>query len=633
MSNNQYPPVEPGHPYYPVSKRLNHNQSQSLVNELAVTRYALPVTENLFATWHPDTEDSQVSGVVDRVSGLHCDTLVPSLMGPSPTVPPVQTKSLPPRLSGNAVPPPPPLPLSIPSCQAPEMEDRVSGLYRATLNSSLAGPSPMLQASAAASIMPRPLPPLPLLPVALPSSVNGHHLTLYGSPSTATEPQASAVLLSNIPVPAPGNPGLSSPPDVPAPTHSLHFHMEIDGMASSHQDLPSGMEIDPSLLLYQPPVIPSPNDPSPNPLPSHQQAQANPSAIPSPSHQQQAQPPPANSSPDHQQPTIPSNFQPAIFPITFLSQHVTTSLGPELQSYNDQLVQTLTGLLHALLGANMSPSLINSPSSSEDDGMDAADESNDLAFNRLWYKDATNFRSPPSEALLEEFEDHRAVPDVASPTLDWMSPLLSDWNTEMIRLLALDYQALLNDQSTRDNIIITEDDMKLGHSVMAYQALQPPSEDSDETPHSKKERIKLSGVAEKVRNRRFTCREGTWKCQGKVIKACLSNKEEDNELWKEVKHIHEILGVNGMSSDEMEVEGTTTWQKVVRRRVKAWQNDSISDLFRNVETYGTGLCKRGGNIHCFREHGASTSGTKAGKKTRKDQQCVKGLPSNYYDQT
>ncbi|KAF8995693.1 hypothetical protein BDQ17DRAFT_1330415 [Cyathus striatus] len=211
MLNNQHPPVKPGHPYYSIPKRLNHNWSQSLVNEL------------------PDAEDSQVSGAVDKISGLCYDT----------------------PLSGSVVPLPPSLPLSIPSYQAPEMDDRVSGLYHATLNSSLTGPSPMLQASTAAWIMlPGSLPPLPLVAVAQPSSVNGHHLTLYGPPSTVTKPQATAVLLSNISMPVHSNPGLSSPPDVPAPTHLLHFHMEINGMASSHQDLPSGMEIDPSLLLH-----------------------------------------------------------------------------------------------------------------------------------------------------------------------------------------------------------------------------------------------------------------------------------------------------------------------------------------------------------------------------------------------
>ncbi|KAF9003631.1 hypothetical protein BDQ17DRAFT_1425124 [Cyathus striatus] len=530
MSNNQQPPVEPDHPYYPISKRLNYNRSQSLVNEPATTQYAhvrverrpdeyepAPVTENPFATWQPDAEDSQVSGAVDRISRLcQCHS--------SGAIPNCATSAN--QISAPLAFWPPPLPPSIPSGQVLEMEDRVSGLYHATLNSSLAGPSPTLQTSAAASI---------ILAGSLP-------------PPPATEPQVSAVLSSYIPMPAPSIP-----------------------------DPPSGMEIDPSLLLHQPPVIPLPNDPphnhqqaqanpsaipSPNhqqapanpsaiPSPNHQQAPANPSGIPSPNHYQQAQPPPASFLPDYQQPTMPLNFQPTIFPqhysleeITFLSWHVTTSLGPELQCYNDQLVQTLTGLLNTLPGANMSHSPINGQM-------------------MTWMLQMKTMIYPPSKVLLKEFEDRRAVPDVASPILDWMSPLSSSWNTEIIRLLTLDYLALLNDQSTQNNIIIAEDDMKmealavkiktrLGHSVTAYQALQPPSEDSNETPHSKKERIKLSGVAEK-----------TWKCQGKVIKACLSNKEEDSELWKEVKHIHEILGVDGMSSDKTEVEGTTTWWKAV----------------------------------------------------------------------
>jgi len=108
--------------------------------------------------------------------------------------------------------------------------------------------------------------------------------------------------------------------------------------------------------------------------------------------------------------------------------------------------------------------------------------------------------------------------------------------------------------------------------------------------------------------------------------------DRNPELWDDIGAVLEMVGYEGMSSDETETEATRTTAKVVRRREKPWRDPSLSRMWEAIEDYdrrkkkeenrNTKSGNQGfGRLPCIETRPASTSAP------------VRGLPKNFYRTT
>jgi len=102
--------------------------------------------------------------------------------------------------------------------------------------------------------------------------------------------------------------------------------------------------------------------------------------------------------------------------------------------------------------------------------------------------------------------------------------------------------------------------------------------------------------------------------------------DENKEFWGGVGEMGDILGSDGMSSDETDDENSQGATKAVRRVRKAWLSEEVAEVWRTVEAY-----------HQSRNQGKSKRGNKAFARnpvpaSQQSYNRIKpGLPQNYYD--
>jgi hypothetical protein len=112
----------------------------------------------------------------------------------------------------------------------------------------------------------------------------------------------------------------------------------------------------------------------------------------------------------------------------------------------------------------------------------------------------------------------------------------------------------------------------------------------------------------------------TYYRRGRIIDEYFDNNPV---FWGQVQQVYDILGPDGMSSDETDDELGPNGVKTVTRVVRVWLSGAVSSMWDQIEHY-----------HHDREgpkQGNKAFGRTFAPKNTSDSKALCGLPRNYYN--
>ncbi|KAG1868915.1 hypothetical protein C8R48DRAFT_671469 [Suillus tomentosus] len=199
-------------------------------------------------------------------------------------------------------------------------------------------------------------------------------------------------------------------------------------------------------------------------------------------------------------------------------------------------------------------------------------------------------RSPPLETLHDFNDNNDCSPTLGNISVDWNDSLKkSPWNTEVINILVIDFQAKVSN-GTFVNLLVIDFEVKVGNGTyekVIFDAKTMSLENLRTLCIKKLRRTqfqyrqhvqigKIADVEDMNRASRELCntqKHGTLERRQKIVE---QNRHRNTDIWDMIKRIIDRLDVEGMSGDETDTAPGVT-PKVV--------SPDITQLLHAVESY------------------------------------------------
>ncbi|KAG2094042.1 uncharacterized protein F5147DRAFT_779138 [Suillus discolor] len=251
-------------------------------------------------------------------------------------------------------------------------------------------------------------------------------------------------------------------------------------------------------------------------------------------------------------------------------------------------------------------------------------------------KDGSLPQSPPIETIQAFNHNHDCCPTLQDLFIDWSDSLKKSlWNTEIINLIVVDFQAKIRNGSYVQVLFHAEaTSLDNLHSLCIdklrrtqYQCRQHAQISDylnlDEMNHASRQ---LSACNERSQclDRCNTRKHGTLERRIKIV---AQNRHRNPDTWDTIKHIINWLDVDGVSGDETDMPIGVT-PKVIRRVGLPWLNPDITHLLHAVESYAPATHEENMTIPIGN---SSLPRILEPKRTAQNSIAIQWLPRNWYN--
>ncbi|KAG1858604.1 hypothetical protein C8R48DRAFT_674190 [Suillus tomentosus] len=245
-------------------------------------------------------------------------------------------------------------------------------------------------------------------------------------------------------------------------------------------------------------------------------------------------------------------------------------------------------------------------------------------------------QSPPSQMVQAFNRDNESPPRLDNIAIDWNDSLRkSPWNTEVINLLVVDFQAKIKTGSYA-SILFDEDTMNLDDlRILCVDKLRRTHQahrdhnkiegfaHSQERENATRELASRSSRRQRL-DRLNTRKHGTLERRRKIAE---QNNHRNPQTWDTIRRIIDWLDVDGMSGDETDTPLGAN-PKIVRRVALPWISPAITGLLHAVESYAPATYEENMSIPVGN---ASLPRLVEAKRTSQNSVAIARLPRNWYD--
>ncbi|KAG1874139.1 hypothetical protein C8R48DRAFT_669745 [Suillus tomentosus] len=251
-------------------------------------------------------------------------------------------------------------------------------------------------------------------------------------------------------------------------------------------------------------------------------------------------------------------------------------------------------------------------------------------------KDGSLPQSPPIETIQAFNHNHDCCPTLQNLFIDWSDSLKKSlWNTEIINLIVVDFQANIRN-GTYAQVLFHAEATSLDNlrslcveklRRTQYQCRQRAQISNylnlDEMNHAS---CQLSACNER-RQRLDRCNTRKHGTLERRIKIVAQNRHRSPDTWDTIEHIINRLDVDGVSGDETDTPIGVT-PKVVRRVDLPWLNPDITQLLHAVESYAPATHEENMTIPIGN---SSLPRILEPKRTAQNSIAIQRLPRNWYN--
>ncbi|KAG2095104.1 uncharacterized protein F5147DRAFT_778799 [Suillus discolor] len=251
-------------------------------------------------------------------------------------------------------------------------------------------------------------------------------------------------------------------------------------------------------------------------------------------------------------------------------------------------------------------------------------------------KDGSLPQSPPIETIQAFNHNHDCCPTLQDLFIDWSDSLKkSSWNTEVINLVVIDFQAKIRNgtyaqvlfhakATSLDNLCSLCIEKLRRTQYQCRQCAQISNYiNLDEINHASHQLLTCNKRRQRL-DRCNTRKHGTLERRIKIV---AQNRHRSPDTWDTIEHIINRLDVDGVSGDETDTPIGAT-PKVVRRVNFPWLNPDITHLLHAVESYAPATHKENMTIPIGN---SSLPHILEPKRTAQNSIAIQRLPRNWYN--
>ncbi|KAG2108562.1 hypothetical protein BD769DRAFT_1392725 [Suillus cothurnatus] len=247
-------------------------------------------------------------------------------------------------------------------------------------------------------------------------------------------------------------------------------------------------------------------------------------------------------------------------------------------------------------------------------------------------------QSPPEETVRAFNKDNDGCPTVGDLSVDWSDSLKkSPWNTEVVNLLAVDFQmkvksgiyskVVFNDETMNlDNLrLLCIDKLRRTQTMYRQRARLSTFSNLEDMDHASHEMSARNERRQRL-DRSNTRKHGTLQRRRKIVE---QNRHRNPETWDTIMRVIERLNIDGMSGDETDTPPGVI-PKVTRRVGLPWLSPDITQLLHAVESFTPATYEENMTIPIGN---SSLPRILEQKRTAHNSIAIQKLPRNWYDDT
>ncbi|KAH9928228.1 hypothetical protein B0H21DRAFT_712151 [Amylocystis lapponica] len=183
--------------------------------------------------------------------------------------------------------------------------------------------------------------------------------------------------------------------------------------------------------------------------------------------------------------------------------------------------------------------------------------------------------SPTAQVINAWVQSVGVGPDIAAPQIDWENKMSLPWNQEMIHLLATEFWAAVEAGKHPPLEADPVEKPVEYYAAKCQEKLEDRRHQYIQECSMQEDKLAGERAVEKAQCRRNSRRNTTFRCCNTIIDA---NLTDNRDVWDKVKAVIDVLGPGGMSSDETDVNVSTSRQKSLRRIRLPWCSREVEAL-------------------------------------------------------